>query len=214
MGPLRSSLQASEALQLLCSGVAGGLSVAQFDVRGQRLRRNSPPSCSGTKVGTAHVLNPLKKAWRCLMRPLRSSLHVSEALQLLCCAVDRGLSRRCAGDAAAKLNTKPSPEAEAVLHTSFLFQKIWRCIWRPLRSSLHLSEALQPRRDAAVGGRRAVALTAKLNTKAAIARSSAASPSQHHHHPTVSNAPPSLELWRGAWARSGSTDLLPSLLPP
>ena len=26
------------------------------------------------------------------MRPLRSSLHVSEALQLLCCAVDRGLS--------------------------------------------------------------------------------------------------------------------------
>ena len=57
------------------------------------------------------------------MRPLRSSLHVSEALQLLCCAVDRGLSRRCAGDAAAKLNTKPSPEAEAVLHTSFSSRK-------------------------------------------------------------------------------------------
>ena len=151
------------------------------------------------------------------MRPLGSSLHVSEAVQLLCCAVDRGLSRRCAGDAAAKLNTKPSPEAEAVLHTSFLFQKIWRCMMRPLRSSLHHSEALQPRRDAAVGGRRAVALVytaAKLNTKAAIARSSAASPRQHHHHPTVSNAPPSLELLRGAWTRSGSTDLLLSLLPP
>ena len=61
MRPLRSSLHISEALQLLCSGVAGGLSVALFDVRSQRLRPNSPPSCSGGKVGTAHVLNPLKK---------------------------------------------------------------------------------------------------------------------------------------------------------
>ena len=64
-----------------------------------------------------------QKTWRCLMRPLRSSLHVSEALQPLCGAVDRGLSRRCAGDAAAKLNTKPSPEAEAVLHNLFSSRK-------------------------------------------------------------------------------------------
>ena len=61
MRPLRSSLHVSEALQPLCGAVAGGLSVAPVDVRGQRLRRNSPPSCSGPKVGTAHVLNPLKK---------------------------------------------------------------------------------------------------------------------------------------------------------
>lgn len=40
------------------------------------------------------------------MRPLRSSLNISEALQLPCGAIDRGLLRRCAGDAAAKLNTK------------------------------------------------------------------------------------------------------------
>ena len=41
------------------------------------------------------------------MRPLRNSLLTAEALQLRCGAVDRGLSRRCAGDAATKLNTKP-----------------------------------------------------------------------------------------------------------
>jgi hypothetical protein len=61
MRPIRSSLHVSEALQLLCGVVDRGLSVALFDVRSQRLRRSSPPSCSGAQVGTAHVLNPLKK---------------------------------------------------------------------------------------------------------------------------------------------------------
>ena len=61
MRPLRSFLHVSEVLQLLLSGVAGVLSVVLFDVRSQRSRPNSPPSCSGAKVGTAHVLNPLKK---------------------------------------------------------------------------------------------------------------------------------------------------------
>jgi hypothetical protein len=53
------------------------------------------------------------------MRPLRSSLHVSEALQLLCGAVDRGLSRRCAGDAAGQTQHQAAPEAEAALHKCF-----------------------------------------------------------------------------------------------